>query len=1248
MITRSSSASSKKKIPKESRHDCPVCHKCFGTQRKLLEHISRYPTTPECHALLKKCYTCGKAFASQASLNKHYGQMVSCRLERSKPDIANIVDINVNKEKLPFVFTNHLAKVASRNNDIPTCISIPTSVVPKKREVIPFIQYKSKEDKLCHLLQEAETFLTTHFNIVGSWIKLHPALNAQEESSTPPELIAGLFDDLILKVIKKSNVAKSLCTSQGIAISPPLDDQVRAIVDDIVDDVMLEPSSLERNCSKSSSSQTHHNIHTYSRGSVDVDDVWHFLLEYIQISHDKENLTFSLNSIPPKQPTNTATHIGRTDSTSIFLPSVHINGSFYNPFLDVETNFSALQDFTSIPDDNQDTDTNNRDDPDALLDVKRQAVIRWKSQEKEHLTKADFAYIELYDILKESGVPIGLFDKVRKWGSKNSHILGNCHHLGRESFLKSLRKKVYGVEYGPLSLQPVTKKILLESGEQVSVTTFSFISSLVSMLTNKELMAPENLLLDKDDPFSLPPQDCDLDDVNSGRWYRDSWNKLCTNKERDVLLNIIAFIDETVIDKYSKMSLHPFSITLGIFNRNTRNLADAWKHLGYIPKLESSKSKVHNLHCIFLFLMKELIHLQENGGFHWDLEIGDRVHKVVFKPAVQFIIGDCEGHDDICARKKGHTLEMKGLCRDCNCKPNDADDPDHICHFFEKRIMEEIDPSLLKERGFHDIENAFSKVEMGSNPGGIYNATPTEHLHQMSGLAEYMIEYFLSCLAGASRTKIDIVAMQITSNYSRQSDRGFYPMSSFRTGVTKCSGLTSREKVGRIHALYICLLNPRCFKNIATQERLKRCSESNKNVHIGPLGYRTATKWLKLFEAMLVYDFWIRSPKHNPSDIRGSNQSWNNLKQWNFHDSPAMKATRKLMRFYKEMVQRTEGVGLKIVKFHHMLHHCRTISEHGSLLNVDSSRPESTHKNLTKDHAKKTQKRKAVLIEQTAKRLSEDVTVQDVKSAFMCKTQRANKSLPSNNSGTDDVSHCGGSKYQLLLTPIQDDDGTTYEATLKWKGKIPSASLSDDVCQAITKRLFFHTGVGGSLKPHSVLRGFTEYKPSKGVLFRAHPSYLVNEAWNDWAMINWNSNDEDEELVPAKLILFLDLEDAEVRSPEEHNISSQRYEAQHRGRRPCINDGSEYQYLDNGKWALVHSALEAEDRTQFCVDKPNTKMCRRFCLEKHMRLVPIETISCPAYCILDDPSNNSDENLLGYRILSSDSWGGSFKNHLEE
>ena len=51
-------------------------------------------------------------------------------------------------------------------------------------------------------------------------------------------------------------------------------------------------------------------------------------------------------------------------------------------------------------------------------------------------------------------------------------------------------------------------------------------------------------------------------------------------------------------------------------------------------------------------------------------------HDVIATRFIQFIIGDCKGNDLLCGQKGGHSLQMNGLCRDCDIHPLDGD---NIC-----------------------------------------------------------------------------------------------------------------------------------------------------------------------------------------------------------------------------------------------------------------------------------------------------------------------------------------------------------------------------------------------------------------------------------------------------------------------------------------------------------------------------------------------------------------------------------------
>ena len=77
------------------------------------------------------------------------------------------------------------------------------------------------------------------------------------------------------------------------------------------------------------------------------------------------------------------------------------------------------------------------------------------------------------------------------------------------------------------------------------------------------------------------------------------------------------------------------------------------------------------------------------------------------------------------------------------------------------------------------------------------------------------------------------------------------------------------------------------------------------------------------------------------------------------------------MHLYKELVQRQKGEGLRLTKFHSMLHLPHYVLIHGSMRNFDGSRPESIGKTLVKDPGARTQHQVASLTRQAASKLKE-------------------------------------------------------------------------------------------------------------------------------------------------------------------------------------------------------------------------------------------------------------------------------------
>ena len=93
-------------------------------------------------------------------------------------------------------------------------------------------------------------------------------------------------------------------------------------------------------------------------------------------------------------------------------------------------------------------------------------------------------------------------------------------------------------------------------------------------------------------------------------------------------------------------------------------------------------------------------------------------------------------------------------------------------------------------------------------------------------------------------------------------------------------------------------------------------------------------KWRNLFEQMLYFKEWVMKTKHRKSDVRNKKL-----------------VVRKFMKNFKELVNRDNN-GLKIPKFHELLHVCRDILRHDLALGFDTCPTESNHR-FTKNDEKK-------------------------------------------------------------------------------------------------------------------------------------------------------------------------------------------------------------------------------------------------------------------------------------------------------
>ena len=509
---------------------------------------------------------------------------------------------------------------------------------------------------------------------------------------------------------------------------------------------------------------------------------------------------------------------------------------------------------------------------------------------------------------------------------------------------------------------------------------------------------------------------------------------------------------------------------------------------------------------------------------------------------------------------------------------------------------------------------------MGARNLGIYEITPPEPLHGFKlGLCKYLYEVLSSEMAPKTMRLMNSNIKLIIQNSGHQSVRNLPCLNTFRNGIDACHSLTAKETYARLFAIYLTLMDKKIFQSFAEQQRYVRTKDSTTKkmrfVSKGPMGHQDAVKWFRLIEETLLFDSWLMKPSHSFASVQlnFNERLMDNNDLSLEHDSPAQSRIRKYLSHYKEIVKRETRNKLKLPKVHQHLHYDRQIRKDGSLLNIDGGRPESNNKPNSKNPAQLTQKSQGTITIQLARNYHDNLIVDEA-------TRQVSRFLPHSNEQVS-TSHCG-SQFLLKFICLDYSELESFEVELKWKGSEVMEEVSTHLCRCITRRLFLHTSEGGCLTRDSVIKGFTEYQYG-GTVYRAHPSFRKQKPWFDWAMLQW---DDTAHPIPARLIMFLDLVDANIMTPGEHRAFCAQM-IQH-DQLAMDEEGAytqnrtvdhEYSYLTNGKWAVVEACLVKNELPDGFDDSSiyqmSSELAQRYYLEEQYRIVPVETIVAPAYCI---------------------------------
>jgi Plavaka transposase len=341
-------------------------------------------------------------------------------------------------------------------------------------------------------------------------------------------------------------------------------------------------------------------------------------------------------------------------------------------------------------------------------------------------------------------------------------------------------------------------------------------------------------------------------DQDSGKYYH---NWLCP---------LVGYNDKIAVSAMEgSYSLEPMMFSLGVLRREIREQESAWRHLGFIPS-RSEKKKRKQLpgmqaeqalaftHECLSILLEDVVAMQKEPPL-LTLNLFGKQYNIRLIVEVAFVIGDQLSQDTHCCRKKSNSGGAGRAHRSCltsfisatkiqpeGCTVVSKKVLDSLCDIIwqyedcdkqneyllqklpqvhTQRLKKKI-IMLMKTRcqvardilekvfTLYPVHNAWSDVSFGSNENGIHRAAVDDPMHyNASGLFAYLGKI---AFGGLRPAEAEMLEGYMREDFSvRSSVRYDLPRGKFTTGFTNCTLLTSNEKVGIMHALYLSLGTPR-------------------------------------------------------------------------------------------------------------------------------------------------------------------------------------------------------------------------------------------------------------------------------------------------------------------------------------------------------------------------------------------------------------------------------------------------------
>ena len=792
------------------------------------------------------------------------------------------------------------------------------------------------------------------------------------------------------------------------------------------------------------------------------------------------------------------------------------------------------------------------------------------------LRKEEATCVKLMNVLRKKA-PLNVYSEVLEWHLKETGRLQEHESLGdieHYQHRKTLMKRMLP-RYNLLDMVPIEKKVRLPSSKAVvSIPCRDAGECLVSLLTDPRF-EDEDYLFFNDNPLAPPPEQVTyLEDLNTGDAYLKTHEKMITN-DRQVLLPVPLYIDGANTGQFNDLPVTALKMSLGIHKRAARDRDYAWRELGFVPVVRkdpargkkifqesghlesldvivlegegdatnpmnaesdgdvSEEEAVHaqDFHTMLSVILESFVELQRTG-FVWDLVYKGKLYRnIEFIVFVPFVKCDSEEGDLLCGKYTVRTSNVKQVCRYCHCPTNKADDPRAN---YKLKTQSEIQKLVQKGKldrlqsiSQQNIQNAWYDVTFhAANECGIHGACPSEKLHAIQlGIFKYIREIFFVHMGKSSQLAEDVngLATMYGKLLTRQSERDL-PNTNFAKGIQK-GKLMARDFRG-VLLIMAAVLRSTQGRELLFQRRKFGREEGLRD-------------WTLLVELMLEWEAYLGERKMRRSHVKR-----------------LAKKHRFIMYIMKCVARRTTGMGLKVMKFHAILHLINDMLLYGVPSEFDTGSNESHHKS-SKHAARLTQRKEASFNSQTARRLTEfhciDLAMEEIlydrcvweyfhgaEDADLLLSQSESDSFDAEMA---DVAHDGDDSDTEANDSDTEANDSDTEAEAKnliiqtggtrikvfedeeKEGEVSFRILSRSKTQAntvwVTEVVEFLNDLQNLVLEHinePFLPILTMHKRGSNT-FYGHPNFRSSGPWKDWVLIDWDSYG----VLPSHIWCFVEL-----------------------------------------------------------------------------------------------------------------------------